>query len=95
MRSVDGMVVHLGEIMRNPLETPSLPQITFGPDGRPRALVRIEEGETGRRRNASRWRSAGREFSVGQVQAKDDAILVTFSLLSQLFSQYRENADLS
>ena len=36
----------------------------------------------------------GRTFSVGRHPDPDDATLITLSLLSQLFSQYRENTDL-
>lgn len=94
MRSVDGMVFYQGEIMRNQLEKGSLAWTAFGPGRMPRTFFRVEQGAVSSPAEHVQVSFLGREFSVRRVQAQDDATLMTLSLLSQLFSQYRENTDL-
>ncbi|MBU69450.1 MAG: hypothetical protein CL858_29160 [Cupriavidus sp.] len=94
MRSVDGMVFYLGEIMRNQLENGSLAWIAFSPSRAPRTLFRVEPDVVGNPAERIQVSFLGRDFSVKRVQAGDDASLITLSLVSQLFSQYRENTDL-
>ena len=93
LRSVEGMVFYLGELLRLQLDEGQAPTVRFGRDGE-RTLFRVHLDAAGAPGDRIEVGFLGRTFSIGRHPVAGDATLITLSLLSQLFSQYRENTDL-
>jgi hypothetical protein len=95
LRSVDGMVYYLGELLRTQRESGTL--LTYGSPialNRSRVLFRVDVDAAA---DPSRNITAdflGKRYSISRMSSGDDRSLTVLSILSQVFALYREEKEL-
>jgi hypothetical protein len=92
MRSVDGMVYYLGELVRLQIDRQLEPEIM---DARgPQSLFHVEVNEDAPSSDEIVAEFLGKSYSVSRVPSDRDRSLTVLSMLSQVFSLYREEKEL-
>lgn len=92
IRSVDGMVYYLGELIR--LQEQERRLMTFDTGFGPEALINVRLDPDADPDTNITADFLGNRYAVSRYPARNDRSLTVLALLSQLFSLYREEKDL-
>jgi hypothetical protein len=98
MRSVDGMVFYLGELLRLQIRGEPPPLVRVSSTGRPAVLFQLHINADRDLGDRIEVEFLDKRFAIrregGDADDQQDRTLTSFSLVSQLFSLYRESTDL-
>jgi hypothetical protein len=94
MRSVDGMIYYLGELLRLQIDHGFEPLVPWGYKDEQRILFRVDIGAGPRIGDKIEAELLGQRFSVPRTPRDDELSLTVLSLLSQIFALYRESSEL-
>ncbi len=94
MRSVDGMVFYLGELVRLQREGAAPPLVMVGSEKKKSVLFRVDFDGSLDLGDRIEVNYLGQRVGIPRQNSDQDRTLTVLSLLSQLFSLYRESTDL-
>jgi hypothetical protein len=94
MRSVDGIIYYLGELVRAQLKGEFEARVPYGPNKVPTVLFKVDVNAGPTLGDRIEVEFLNQRFAVPRTPDSDDLTLTVLSLLSQLFSLHRESLEL-